>query len=163
MQMRMNDIPFQPEASSAKPKMTPIQWTEVRLRAEAGEPYEAIAALYPVTAGTIKHEAHSQKWLTPARIQRGVRGELKPDDPAQAAANLWVIRKEQARESVFHGARKMVERGFAMAPVPQTVGELALAVKLMNEAISPPEENHSTVNMNLAVLTSVGFTPKVQD
>lgn len=50
-----------------------------------------------------------------------------------------------------------------MAPVPQSFGEAAIAHKLMNDAISPPEEQQSHGNVNLAILTAVGFSPRVSD
>ena len=156
----MDDSTPQPEA---KPKMSKTQWLEVKARAESGEAYEAIASQYPVVVQTIKDRASQEQWCTPARIQRGVRGELAKDDPAAAAATVWVARKEQARETVFQGAKRSLERFFAMAPVPQSFGEAAIAAKLMNEAITPPEENQSSGNVNLAILTAVGFTPRVSD
>lgn len=144
-------------------KMTDLQWAEVRVRAEAGEPYEAISALYPITVSSIEKRSYLERWVTPTRIQKAVRGELQPDDPAHAAANVWLARKEQARETVFHGAKKALDRFFAMSPVPQSFSEAQIAHKLMNDAISPPEEQESRGNINLAILTSVGFQPRIQE
>lgn len=50
-----------------------------------------------------------------------------------------------------------------MAPVPQSFGEAAIAAKLMNEAITPPEDHQPNTNVNLAILTAVGFSPRVSD
>lgn len=143
--------------------MTRTQWLEVKARAESGEAYDVIATQYPIGVQSIKDRASSERWVTPTRLQKGVRGELSQDDPATAAANVWVARKEQARETVFQGTRKSLERFFAMAPVPQSFGEAAIAAKLMNEAITPPEDHQPNTNVNLAILTAVGFSPRVSD
>jgi hypothetical protein len=50
-----------------------------------------------------------------------------------------------------------------MSPIPQSFGEAAIANKLMNDAIKPPDEQQSSGSVNLAILTAVGFTPRVSD
>ena len=146
-----------------KPKMTKLMWGEAKLRAESGESYEALSLEYPATEQTIRQRAYVERWLTPARIQKGVRGELTADDPDNAASQLWIKRKEEARETIHKGAKDALSRFFAMAPVPQSFGEAAIAKKMLDEAITPPEEQESKGNINLALLTTVGFTPRIQD
>jgi hypothetical protein len=143
--------------------MSPTQWAEVKLRAEQGESYEAIANLYPITAKAIDKRCQDEKWSTPRRVNKALRGELPEDDPAQAAANVWRTRKAEARETVFQGARKSLERFFAMAPIPQSFSEAAIAHKLMSDSISPPEEQENKGSINLAILTQVGFQPRIQE
>lgn len=156
----------QPKATPYKPyqpKATPTQWAEIKLRAEQGEPYEDIAKLYPISVSSIEKKASVERWATPARIQRAVKGLLPPDDPAIPAANVWLQRKEDLRESTFNGAKKALDRFFAMSPVPQSFSEAALAHKLAKEAISPPEEAQPNQNISLAILTQVGFQPTIED
>lgn len=143
--------------------MSKADWLEVKARAEAGEAYESIAARFPIGTSAIVKKAVNERWVTPRRLAKGMRGELSADDPASASATLWRERGETARETVFQGARKSLERFFALAPVPQSFGEAAIAHKLMKDAISPPEEQQSHGNINLAVLTQVGFSPRMQD
>ena len=154
----MEHTPNQPKA-----KMSKTQWLEVKARAELGESYESIAMLFPINPQSMRDRATKEKWCTPARIERGMRNELAHDDPAQAVANVWKERKELARNTVYNGTRKALDRFFAMSPIPQSFSEAAIAAKLMNDSISPPEDNQPSVNMNLAVLTSVGFSPRQSD
>jgi len=144
-------------------KMTDTQWLEVKLRAEAGEPYDAIAASYPIGVSSIEKKAQLQRWATPARVSKGLRNELPKDDPASIVADIWRERGLEARETIHDGASKALKRFFAMAPVPQSFGEAQIAAKLLNDAIKPPEEQQSNGNVNLAILTAVGFTPRIQD
>lgn len=147
-----------------KPKMTSTQWLEVKARAEAGETYDSIALQYPVAAGTITQRAHHEAWVTPRRLQKGLKGQLSQDDPAQAAANVWLQRKEEARESTFQAMNKAFNRFAAMAPVPQTFAEAALALKMRDQAIDPDaDKEQNKGNINLAVLTQVGFAPRIQE
>lgn len=152
------------EARRGASKMTKLQWAEVKVRAEQGEAYETISACYPVTVGTIQQRAHHEAWVTPTRIQKAVRGELPADDPAQAAANVWAKREEEARESTFQTMNKAFQRFAAMSPVPQTFAEAALALKMRDQAIRPDVGNEGFKgNLNLAILTSVGFQPRIQE
>jgi len=146
-----------------KAKMSKTDWLEVKARAEAGEAYESIAARFPIGTSAIVKKAVNERWVTPRRLAKGMRGELSADDPASASAAIWKERRENARETVFQGASKALQRFFAMAPVPQSFGEAAIAHKLMNDAISPPDEQVNHTNVNLAVLTQVGFSPRMQD
>lgn len=143
--------------------MTSTQWLEVRARAELGEPYDTIAARFPIGVSAIEKKAQLQKWTTPARISKGMRNELPKDDPASIVADVWKERGLKARETVYMGASKALDRFFAMAPVPQSFGEAQIAAKLLNDAIKPPEEQQANGNVNLAILTAVGFTPRIQD
>ena len=164
--MSDEDITQFPQAKPLKKgrKMTRLQWAEVKVRAEAGESYGSIAAAYPIGIDSIKKRAISERWVTPRRLQQGVRGELAQDDPATAAANVWLKRKEEARESTFQGASKAISRFFAMAPVPQNFSEAALAMKMRDQAIDPDAGSDAgRGNVNLAVLTSVGFAPRIQE
>jgi hypothetical protein len=145
-------------------KMTELQWMEVKVRAEAGERYGSIAAAYPIGIDSIKKRAISDRWVTPRRLQQGVRGELSQDDPATAAANVWVKRKEEARESSFQSASMALSRFFAMAPVPQSFAEAVLAKKILDQAIHPELGNEAGKgDVNISVLTAVGFTPRVAE
>lgn len=145
------------------PKLSKAQWNEVKVRAEAGEPYEVLANSMSIGVSSIWNKAHSEGWVTPRRLQKGLRGELSKDDPATASANQWLLRKQEAREAQFMAMTKAVQRFAAMAPVPQTFGEAAIAYKLLNEAVTPPEEIESKGNVNLAILTAVGFQPRIQE
>jgi hypothetical protein len=143
-------------------KMTRLQWLEVKVRAESGESYHSIAAAYPIGIDSIKKRAVTERWVTPRRLQQGVRGELSQSDPATAAANVWLKRKEEARESTFQGASRALSRFFAMAPVPQSFAEAILAKKMLDQAINPELVNEAGKgDVNLAVLTAVGFAPRV--
>ncbi len=146
-----------------KQKMSKADWLQVKARAESGESYDSIAALFPIGTSAIVKKAVTEKWVTPRRLAKGMRGELSANDPAAASAAIWKERRETARETVFQGARKSLERFFAMAPIPQSFGEAAIAAKLMQDSISPPEEQQGNGSVNLAILTSVGFTPRTAD
>ena len=144
--------------------MTKTQWLEVKARAEAGEAYDSIASLYPIGTSAIVKKAVLERWVTPRRLQKGLRGELSADDPASASATVWKERKEEARESTFQAMNKAFQRFAAMAPVPQTFAEAALALKMRDQAIDPEAgKEGGNGNVNLAILTSVGFTPRVSD
>jgi hypothetical protein len=164
--MSDEDITKVPQAMPLKKgqKMTKLQWMEVKVRAESGEPYDEIIASYPIGIDSIKKRAVAEQWVTPRRLQQGIRGELAQDDPATAAANVWISRKAQARENAYYGAKNALDRFFAMAPVPQSFAEAAMAKKMLDQAIDPEDGNEATKgNINLAILTSVGFQPRIQE
>lgn len=147
-----------------KQKMSKADWLQVKARAESGESYDSIAALFPIGTSAIVKKAVLEKWVTPRRLAKGMRGELSANDPAAASAAIWKERKEKSREMTYQGAQKSLERFFAMAPVPQTFGEAAIALKMRDQAIDPDAGKESgNGSVNLAILTSVGFTPRVSE
>lgn len=128
--------------------------------AEQGVPLLELAQRYPVTIATIKDKSHKERWITPARINRGIAGKLDDNDPANAVAQLWKEREEQQRETIYNGASSALKRFFALSPVPQSFQEAAVAKKLVDEAIKPKDENASNNTLNLAILTQSSFKPQ---
>lgn len=165
----------QPEADPSAPrpvllaphpqkKVTDAQWEVIKSLYCAGVSSGDIAKDYPITSSTIRKRATVEKWPTPQRISRAIKtGQRNTDDPAAAIADLWESRKQEGRESVYQGSKKALERFFAMAPVPQSFQEAAIAHKMMEKAIDPSEGKAAPTNVNLALLTSDNFAPRVID
>ena len=139
-------------------KVSKEQWATIKALAEAGKPYDSIAEDYPITTSTIKARSTDERWVTPRRLARAAKGKLAADDPATAVANLWKERGTKSREKTFTGASKALERFFALSPVPDNFQEANLALKMVNEAISPPSESDNSTQVNLAILTQ-SFEP----
>lgn len=144
-----------------KSMKVPVEdWPIIRALAEAGQPYKEIAEKYNIKPDTIAQRASEERWVTPRRLAKAQAGGLSVTDPASAVAALWSERKEKSREATFQGASKALDRFFAMAPVPQSFSEAAIALKMMDQAITPPSEADQSHNINIAVLTQAGFAPK---
>lgn len=141
-------------------KVSDEDWSIIRALAEAGQPYADISERFNIQPNTISKRASLERWVTPMRLSKASAGELSANDPASAVASLWAGRKEKSREVTFQGASKALDRFFAMAPVPQSFSEAAIALKMMDQAITPPSEQDNSHNINIAVLTQAGFAPK---
>jgi len=135
------------------------EWKAIQHMAESGVDYKEIGEQFGVTQHCIRKRATKQRWATPMRVSKARKGELAVNDPASLVAALWRDRGEQSREATYQGARKALDRFFAMAPVPQSFAEAATAHKLMQAAIDPNGESSSTRNVNLQILSSQGFQP----
>lgn len=145
-------------------KITDEQWDIIKALYCAGKSSAEIAKDYPITSSAIRKRATLQKWPTPSRINRAIKTGARPtDDPAAAIADLWEQRKQEGRESVYQGAQKALQRFFAMSPVPQSFQEAQIAHKMMEKAIDPSEGKALQTNVNLQVLTSKEFSPRVID
>ena len=118
---------------------------------------------FGVSPDYIRVKASKEKWPTPERVARAANSpdSYEVTDPARAIADLWLQRKEEHRENCYNGARKALERFWALSPVPQTFQEAQIAERLAAKAIDPSEGREPTqTNVNLAVLTSSDFKPK---
>lgn len=140
-------------------KVSREEWATIKALAEAGKPYNDIAADYPITSATIRGRSTNERWVTPKRLVKAAKGKLAADDPATAVANLWKGRGTQSREDVYKGASKSLERFFALAPVPDTYAEAKIALEMVEKSISPPSESDNSTQVNLAILTSGQFQP----
>jgi hypothetical protein len=127
-----------------------------------GVPAPTLAERYGIKARTINGWASKEKWPSPGRVSRAQKHPVtEASDPAAALAQLWVERATEGRETIYQGAKKAIDRFFAMQPVPQTFAEAATAAKLMKEAINPNEgKDQSQTGISIQVLTQQGFVPK---
>jgi len=142
-------------------KIPDAQWPAIRSMAEQGIGYKDIAAQFGVTQSCIAKRACKEKWITPQRLAMAKNDNVASDDPALAVVDLWNSRQSSMRESVYQGAKKSLERFFAMAPVPQSFTEAATAHKMLKEAIDPSGTSSgggggTTVN----ILAAQNFAPK---
>ena len=142
-------------------KVRDEDWPIIKALAEKGMTYKEIGELYGISHFTVGKRACREKWITPMRLSKAKNGTLATtSDPAHHVANLWTARADAAREQVHGGMTKAIERFLAMAPVPQSFAEAAIAVKLRNDAINPagsaPLSSGTTVN----ILSSQSFSPK---
>jgi hypothetical protein len=142
-------------------KVSKEQWEVIKALYCAGEKATVIAPKYGIKPETINKKAYKDKWPTPGRIKLAQANPMvETNDPAQALAALWTERGEQSRESVYQGAKKALDRFFAMSPIPQTFQEAAVAHKMLKEAVDPTGSNEGQrTNVNIAVLTNKGFAP----
>jgi hypothetical protein len=152
-------------------KVTKAQWLTAKARMCAGESVPVLAKELGVTSLTVRRKAASEGWVTPRRLAVAVKKRVAeaiqcevlhpPKDELEAHADLWIERKRNTREFIYANSNKALQRFFAMAPVPQTFQEAAIAEKMLNGAISPESAGgQNSVNVNLAVLTSDGFVPR---
>ena len=145
-------LPFQ--------KVPDHEWPAIRTMAEQGMSYREIGAKFGVTKDCIRKRATKEKWVTKARLKAAHRGELSPIDPATLVNAMWQDRSASAREQVYQGAKKALDRFFAMAPIPQSFAEAATAAKLMNESINPGGAIAQTNNVSVQILSTQGFEPR---
>lgn len=141
-------------------KVSDEDWNVLKSLYEAGESAGVLAEKYGIKPSTIHSRSSKQRWATPQRITRAKSLELVSSDPASAVADLWARRKGESRESVYQGAKKALDRFFAMAPVPQSFSEAAIAEKMLSKAIDPEVDQDTKGNINLAILTTTGFAPR---
>lgn len=142
-------------------KVRDSDWPVIRSLAEQGVTYGELGERFGVKAQTIRKRASQEKWLTKQRLAMTKNNTIVAEEPALAVLDLWSSRQQETRESVYQGAKKSLERFFAMAPVPQSFQEAATAHKLLKEAIDPNGSSNvggggTTVN----ILATQGFAPK---
>lgn len=142
-------------------KVRDEDWPIIKALAEKGMTYKEIGELYGISHFTVGKRACKDKWITPMRLSKAKNGTLiSTNDPAHAVAHLWTGRADAAREQVFQGAKKALDRFFAMAPIPQSFAEAATAAKLMNESINPGGATQQTNNVSVQILSTQGFEPR---
>ena len=142
-------------------KCTAEDWGKIRSLIEAGANAPDVAKQFGLAPATINTKAHKECWATPRRVAAALAAnDQNADDPAALVAALWVKRKEDARESLYQGTTKSLQRFFAMAPVPQTFSEAAIAEKLMSKAIDPDASSASNSNVSIQLLATQGFQPR---
>jgi hypothetical protein len=141
-------------------KVRDTDWPVIRSLAEKGVTYGELAKNYGVTAQLIRARSCKEKWLTKQRLIM-TKNETIVADPATAAVlGLWETRQQDARESIYQGAKKSLERFFAMSPIPQTFAEAATANKLMKDAIDPSGSASSNGSTTVNILATQGFSPR---
>ena len=144
-----------------KQKVSTEQWSAIRSIMEAGGVAKEVAKRYGIQPDTILKRGTKERWATPMRVRDAARrSEVVTGDPAAEVAALWKQREGEARELIFQGSNKALQRFFSMSPVPQSFQEAATAQKLLKEAISPPTEGQIAGTMNVQVLAMAGFCPK---
>jgi len=141
-------------------KVRPEDWHVIRSLAEKGMPYKEIAPKFGISSLYIERRACEEKWLTPTRLARAKKGLVPANDPAMAVISIWAERSDAHREQVYQGAKKSLERFFAMSPVPQTFAEAATANKLLKDAIDPSGSNNGNSQVQVNILSSNSFSPK---
>lgn len=142
-------------------KCTDEQWACIRSMIEAGAAAPDVAKSYGLAPATINTKAHKECWATPRRVAAALASnDQNVDDPAALVAAIWAKRKEDARESLFQGASKSLSRFFALAPVPQTFSEAAIAEKLLSKAIDPDASSAAQSNVSIQLLATQGFQPR---
>lgn len=142
-------------------KVSTEQWSSIRSIMEAGGAAEQVAKRFGIQPSTIHKRGTKERWATPNRVRAlAQRSEVITGDPASEVAALWKERETNAREMVYQGSQKALQRFFAMAPVPQSFSEAATAQKLLKEAITPPSDITGLINTNIQVLAMSGFAPR---
>lgn len=145
-------------------------WHEIKARVCAGESPKKIAAELGVSHQLILMRSKKEQWPTPIRVAKTARervtdqivtGKSKPPvTELEACADIWLQRKQNAREFVYQESHKALQRFFGMSPVPQNFQEAEIARKMMETSMAPEKINGQEVNMNLVVLTQAGFAPR---
>lgn len=127
---------------------------------EGGMPAKALAERFGIAVAYVYKLASKGKWATPGRILRAKPNAGQTDDVAEVVADVWLNRKNEAREARFQGMSKAMQRFMAMAPVPQSFAEAAICAKLLDSAVDPESQRESQAgNVNIAFLAG-GFTPR---
>lgn len=134
-------------------------WPVIRSLMEAGAKAPDVAKKYGISPVTINTRACKEKWATPARVAKA-KNQIIEGDPASAVAALWSDRKVAARESIYQGSQKALQRFFALAPTPQSFSEAAIASKLLNQAIDPDAASGNSQSTTVNILQANGFQPK---
>lgn len=134
-------------------------WPVIRSLMEAGAKAPDVAKKYGISPVTINTKACKEKWATPSRVAKA-KNQIIEGDPASAVAALWSDRKASARETAYQGYQKALQRFFALAPVPQTFSEAAIASKLLNQAIDPDSGSSQSSSTTVNILQANGFQPK---
>lgn len=158
-----NQEPKRPMLWAPNPtkKCTDEQWACIRSMIEAGASAPDVAKSYGLAPATINTKAHKECWATPRRVSAALAAnDQNTEDPAALVAAMWAKRKEDARETLFHGARKSLDRFFALSPVPATFSEAAIADKLLSKSIDPDSSSSSNSNVSIQLLASHAFQPK---
>lgn len=144
-------------------KVRDSDWPVIRSLAEKGVTYKELATRYNVTTQYIRERSSKEKWLTKQRLAMTKNETIVADDAAIAVLDLWDSRQRDARESTYQGAKKALERFFAMSPVPQSFAEAATANKLLKDAIDPSGSNNGNSQVQVNILATQGFSPKPID
>ena len=144
-------------------KVSDEDWNLIRELYCAGANANDLAARFGIKPCTIHKKASVNKWVTPMKLAIAAKRGVPTDDPAGAVAELWKQRQGEARESIYQGSKKALDRFFAMAPVPASFAEAAIAEKMLNKAIDPTEGKTVQQNVNLSLLTSNDFSPRPID
>lgn len=137
-------------------KVSLAQWEEIKTLVCAGASATELAEKFDIKPNTIHRKASQEKWATPARIVKAQSKGLPASDPASQVAEIWSARQGKAREQIFQGSKKALERFFASSPVPQSFSEAKLAADMMNKAIDPTEGQGKQEDLNLQLLTASG-------
>lgn len=156
-------VPLKPVLMAKCPhkKVSDDDWLIIRSLIEAGALARDVAKQFGIVKGTIHERSCAERWATPSRVANALaRGDLDTSDPAAHVAALWAKRKEDARETLFQGTRKSLDRFFAMAPVPQTFAEAATAEKLLSKSIDPDSSQSGQSNVSIQLLATQGFQPR---
>jgi hypothetical protein len=141
-------------------KIPDSQWPAIRSLAEQGVQYKDIAAQFGVSHSCIAKRACKEKWITPQRLAMAKNDNVSSDDPALAVVDLWNSRQTAMREQVYQGAKKSLERFFALAPVPLSFAEAATAHKLLKDSIDPSGTSSGTSHTTVNILANQSFAPK---
>ena len=159
----MDDTPQpQREALMARhpgKKVRDEDWPVIRHLAEAGVRYAEIAERFGIKPTTIEKQSQLEKWLTPQRLAKARNGTVAVNDPANAVVEVWRQRGAESRDMVFMGAKKSLERFFALSPVPQTFAEAATALKMVKDAIEPNGPIDTQRNVSISILAGKDFSP----
>lgn len=141
-------------------KVRDSDWPVIRSLAEKGVTYKELATRYNVTTQYIRERSSKEKWLTKQRLAMTKNQTIVADDAAIAVLDLWDSRQRDARESTYQGAKKALERFFAMSPVPQNFSEAAVAEKLLSKSIDPSGAAFHGGGTTVNILASSSFSPK---
>lgn len=142
-------------------KCTTEDWAKIRSLIEAGATAPDVAKTYGLAPATINTKSHKESWASPRRVAIAIKNnDQNTEDPAALVAQLWAKRKEDARESLYQGTNKALQRFFAMSPVPQTFAEAAAADKLLAKSIDPNSDSNNQSNVSIQLLATHGFQPK---
>ena len=141
-------------------KVRDEDWPVIRSLVEKGMPQKEVAAKFGISPLYVSRKASDEKWITPMRLARAKKGLVPTHDPASAVVSIWAERSDAMRESVYQGAKKSLERFFAMSPVPQSFAEAATAHKLLKDSIDPSGGANTANSSVTQILQIQGFTPK---
>ena len=136
-------------------------WLIIRSLIEAGGIAKDIAAKYGIAKSTIHERSCTERWASPKRVALALKNNDQcTDDPAALVAAMWAKRGLEARESLFQLSSKAMQRFAAMAPVPATFAEAAIAEKMLSKAIDPDSSSGGQSNVSIQLLATQGFQPR---
>jgi hypothetical protein len=142
-------------------KVSDQDWPVIRHLVESGVRYKEVAERWGIKESTISTRASKERWLTPQRLALAKNGNAKVDDPANAVVDVWRQRGAESRDMIFDGAKRSLQRFFAMSPVPQSFAEAATAKKMLDDSINPNgTPSDSTKNVSISILAGKNFAPQ---